>query len=576
MKVVTVTNTEIGEFHPALPLGLINPSKTNPRKHFDPVALSDLASSIKEKGIIEPIIVREIVQVGTKDARYEIVAGERRWRASKEADQETIPAICRNLSDVAVLEIQLIENLQREDVHELEEARGYQRLMKEAKYDVAMIAEKVGKSKEYVYARLKLLDLIDPIAKLFIEGSITAGHAVLIARLPEDSQKMILKDGLYQEEWMGEEGRVKTFASVRGLGAWIQQNIQMELKKAPFDVGDPGLVRAVGACTACPKQTGSMAGLFPELGKKPCCTDRKCFNGKVDAFVKIGVRSNEMIPVTSEYGKKSATVLYEHSLRKIQKASDRCESAKKAVVIDGRHKGEAFEICTNSSCKKHNSSSHRSTSIQKTPAEKLKAAQINIAAQATNEYAEKLCDAIDEKLKKLPKGKPVFSPAALLMILSIVYDALDYDIRSTVSKNLGLTTDGSGADSSELVKFADELDTPKVEALIAGIAARCNPSLYKPYENQDERLRNLEELADGYGVNTSAIMDEVDALKKERLSQAKTKIDASEKKQAPVATKGKKAKAQTSAKKNGGGRPAPNVEVLDDDDSPGLFGEDED
>ena len=140
------------------PMERITASKTNPRKIFDDAALADLAASIKKHGVAQPILLRP-THVDAGITFFEVVAGERRFRASKLAGKTTVPAIVRNLSDAEALEIQVIENLQRQDLHPLEEAEGFEVLMRENGYTADVMAEKTGKSKAYIYASLKLCAL---------------------------------------------------------------------------------------------------------------------------------------------------------------------------------------------------------------------------------------------------------------------------------------------------------------------------------------------------------------------------------------------------------------------------------
>src|SRR5439155_10225559 len=160
-------------------LGQIRPSKANPRRRTDDSAMAELASSIRTHGVLQPILVRPV------SARcFEIVCGERRWRASKTAGKDTIPARIVNLTDVEALELGVIENIQRDDVHELDEALGYKALIRQdpALYTVETLAAKVGRSASYIYQRLRLAELTPSLQKAFYEGKLTAGHAAEIAR----------------------------------------------------------------------------------------------------------------------------------------------------------------------------------------------------------------------------------------------------------------------------------------------------------------------------------------------------------------------------------------------------------
>jgi ParB family transcriptional regulator, chromosome partitioning protein len=163
-----------------IPLHRIRESKTNPRRQFDEVKLAD---NIRQHGVLQPVLVRPIPD--GEPETYELVAGARRFRASKLAKREAIPASVRELTDAQCLELQLIENLQRADVHELDEARGYTALMRlqPETYTVETLAEKIGRSEKYVYARLRLMHLIEEAQEAFYVGRLTVAHAFEIARL---------------------------------------------------------------------------------------------------------------------------------------------------------------------------------------------------------------------------------------------------------------------------------------------------------------------------------------------------------------------------------------------------------
>jgi ParB family transcriptional regulator, chromosome partitioning protein len=173
-------------------LDRIQESKTNPRRSFDEAKLAELAANIKLHGVLQPVLVRPLPEGG--DGFYELVAGARRYRASKLAGRKTIAASVRELTDADCLELQLIENLQRADVHELDEAQGYAALMQlqPDAYTVEILAEKIGRSEKYVYARLRLTHLVDEIQQAFYLGKLTVAHAFEIAGLqPEDQRRAL-------------------------------------------------------------------------------------------------------------------------------------------------------------------------------------------------------------------------------------------------------------------------------------------------------------------------------------------------------------------------------------------------
>ena len=164
-----------------------------PRQHFEETELQDLAESIKEHGVIQPIILRK-----TDDDFYEIIAGERRFRASKIANLTEIPAIVRKFSDNDALEIAIIENVQRSDLSPTEEARGYQRLMKEFAYTQEIVAKKVGKSRAHIANLLRLLTLPEKVREYLDSKQISMGHARAIINSinPEELAKRIIAKGL--------------------------------------------------------------------------------------------------------------------------------------------------------------------------------------------------------------------------------------------------------------------------------------------------------------------------------------------------------------------------------------------
>ncbi len=262
-----------------LALKSIEPSATSVqerrRTHYDAAALKDLAENIKAVHVIEPIIVRP--KRGEQSETFEIVAGERRWRASREAGLDTIPAIVRTLDDSQVLEIQLVENLHREGLHELEEAEGYEILMQQHHYDIEQLSAKIGRGRAYVYARLKLLALDKKSREAFYAGKLTAATALLLARIPvpalqQDALKAITAT------WNGQPLPFKE------AQRHIQDRYMTRLKDAPFDAKAADLVPGAGPCSTCPKLTGNQPELFGDIKNADVCTDPVCYAGKRAAW----------------------------------------------------------------------------------------------------------------------------------------------------------------------------------------------------------------------------------------------------------------------------------------------------
>ena len=177
------------------PIEFIRSNPRNPRQSFDEAELEELAASIREHGIIQPIVVRPVS--GALDT-YEIIAGERRWRAAQRAGKHTVPIISLSIGDREALEISIIENVQRADLNALEEANGYAHLAAEYGYSHADIGRVVGKSRSHVANTLRLLALPESVREMLSDGSISAGHAraLLTAANPEDLAKKIVANGL--------------------------------------------------------------------------------------------------------------------------------------------------------------------------------------------------------------------------------------------------------------------------------------------------------------------------------------------------------------------------------------------
>ena len=185
-----------GEGSVSLPISQVEPGLNQPRKRFDPEALAELADSIREHGIIQPLTVRRL-----SSGYYQIIAGERRWRAAKQAGLDEVPAVIIEADDRKVMEIGLIENLQREDLNPAEEARGYQVLMTEYGMTQEQVAQRMGKSRPAVTNALRLLNLPEDVLTLVEEGRLSAGHARALLGAPtpalqRQAAKAVLDKGL--------------------------------------------------------------------------------------------------------------------------------------------------------------------------------------------------------------------------------------------------------------------------------------------------------------------------------------------------------------------------------------------
>ena len=349
-----------------VPLSLLNVSKTNPRRAFDETALKELAASIRAQGILSPLLVRPLTENG-----FEIVFGERRYRAAQLAGQDTVPVRIRQMSDAEALEAQLVENLIRAEIHPMEEAQGFRALLAldEPKYSIEQIAAKVGKSPVFVASRLKLTDLIPAAVEAFYADEIGVGHALLLAKLPADQQEQALS-ACFKEVYNGGQKPARILLPVRNLQFWIDSNILLVLKDAPFSKRDPQLVPAAGSCADCPKRTGHNKLLFgDDLGRQgDRCTDPGCYQAKVRAHVAATVTARpELVQISTAYGgqKEGSTVLPRNKYTAIRddkpKSKDEakrpefkaCKFTTEAIITEGSDVGTIHKVCSNPSCPVH-------------------------------------------------------------------------------------------------------------------------------------------------------------------------------------------------------------------------------
>jgi ParB family transcriptional regulator, chromosome partitioning protein len=388
-----------------IPLNRIQESKTNPRRTFDEVKLAELAGNIRQHGVLQPVLVRPLPD--GEDGFFELVAGARRYRASRMAERETIPATVRELTDTECLELQLIENLQRADVHELDEARGYASLMQlqPDTYTVETLAEKIGRSEKYVYARLRLTHLVEDVQQAFYSGKLTVAHAFEIARLqPTDQQRALA--GCFPNHRTAaallKDKKAEAAVTVRELREWIASEIHLDLTNAPFDPQDETLVPSAGSCAVCPKRTGNNPLLFPEVRQKSICTDRQCYRAKVEAFVQIrtttleaaGEKPLRVSQAPSWQTKKhEPDTLYEGQYRRVEKKAE-CPQTKAAVVIDGPQAGTVLHLCRDEKCLVHATV----TRYEPTPQERAARAKELLAERVEKQTRVRILNAIRKKL----------------------------------------------------------------------------------------------------------------------------------------------------------------------------------
>ncbi len=358
---MSTNQTAVHEYR-NLPITVLVESSTNPRRRFNEDNLRELAESFQSQGILAPLLVREL-----EEQKYEVVAGARRLRAAKLAALESVPVRVVTLTDAQAIEAQVVENLQREDIHPLEEALGFRALLdlNDPAYTPATISARAGKSEAYVQGRIKLTELIPPVAEAFLADRIGVGHALLIAKLPAAQQQAAFA-AAFRSMWTS-DGNQQILIPVRELAAWIESNILLELASAPFSKQDESLAPEAGACTNCPKRTGFNTLLFSDV-RKDSCTDPVCFRAKLDAHVAQTLEAQpKLVQISSAWSSREGAPLGRNryvelevkrakpngSAAKLSPAQKPCEKMSEAIVMDGGKRGQIVKVCSDPNCRVH-------------------------------------------------------------------------------------------------------------------------------------------------------------------------------------------------------------------------------
>jgi ParB family chromosome partitioning protein len=370
-------------------------SPTNPRKTFEAKALDELAESIKAMGILQPIVARPTAAEG----QFEIIAGARRFRAARIAGKEAAPIRVCQMTDAQVLEAQVVENLQRADVHPYEETQGFLALMRldPAKFTPQEIAARTGKSMTFVVHRLKLADLIPAAAESLQKDEIAIGHALELARLTPKQQEEALPH-CFTTDYT--EGTLqKRTATVQQFARYIQNNIILELSEAPFSSEDAALYPEAGACADCPKRSGFNQYLFEDV-KHDSCFDPECYSQKISRYIAtcgLVQIAGDYLPVPED---SPAVPRNRYS---VVKAEEPCDFAEKAIVATGHNTGTVMTVCTSHECETHTRHRPASELTDEEDSETLEYNRRNkIEAQVKEQTAEHIRKEISKKVSEVP------------------------------------------------------------------------------------------------------------------------------------------------------------------------------
>ena len=336
------------------------PSRMYLHRIVDDEEMRDLVMSIRENGVIAPILARPM------NGKLVIVAGHRRWMAAKKAGLVEIPAEVRTLSDEEAQQIQIIENLQRKDVHPLDEADEFLNLLKVSKFSVAQAAAKVGKSVSYLVRRMKLADL-DPMArKSFEGGKMGVDQALLLCRMSPEIQRRAMKEATASTF---EDGKTLTaMLPAVSLRRWLALQCHVDLTKVPWDLKDEILLKEAGSCSACPKRSGSSPDLFVDVKGANVCTDAVCYGRKMMAWGVGAVSAaqsegKEAVLATDEWSNPDLEKIGAVSMRQYDRVGkkEKCPDTVLAVFVFGTLRGSTARVClakrTKAACRVHGDAS---------------------------------------------------------------------------------------------------------------------------------------------------------------------------------------------------------------------------
>ena len=574
--------------HRRIPVADIIVSQTDSqvarRRSFAKPKLEELAGSIKVHGLLHPIVVRPQHIVGvtqdsgtgrwhaakarslldglvtlkgkgheTREAadseaeqlragvKYELVAGERRFLAVQIAGLADIDASVREYSDRQAIEAQLVENLHNEDLHPLHEAEGYEQLMKQHGHKADELGDKVGKSKGYVYARLKLLALCKDARAAFYDGKLTASTALLLARIPNDQlQKEALKE-ITSPRYGGE------VMSVRDATRHIHENYMLKLGSAGFKTEDVSLVPAAGACGACPKRTGNQPQLFGDVKGADVCTDPPCFKAKLDAHaarVRADAESRGQKVISGKEAKKVAPYGADSSLQGFVALDSRDYSDNKNRTYR-QILGKSFEPTL-----LQDPESGKMVEVAPTSAVKGSAAK-GINPQTAQEKKAKLEGEYRAELFRQVRKASMARSAKLLRVeleeaASRLFDRLDHDAQRRLFKVLEWPIENKGGRSI----LAPPTDVNEMtDAELAQFIRDCTlaPDLYAPTWS-DGKPESLEDAAADLKIDTKKIRKEIaDAKKAKAAKPASSKAAPARPPVVHVKAK-KKAKAKAAVK----------------------------
>jgi ParB family chromosome partitioning protein len=522
-----------------IPLDQLHESPDNTRRRYNEKKMLELVESVRSNGVLVPLIVREMHDGDDVVLGYEIIAGSRRFRAAQAAEKEKIPAVIRDVTDEEALEINIYENDQREDVHPLEQAAGYQKLLQRPGYDMAALCAKFSRSETFFYKRLQLLKMIQSAQDRFLEDEITLGHAEAIARLQPKDQIEALKQ-CFDIRWINGKN-VPVLCSVKEIESWIQREILLDLHAAPFSKTDDIIEKAC-PCVTCHKRTGFTPALFDDIAKKDTCTDPSCYHAKLQKHIELkkaeAQESEEKLLnlatrswTSGNEDKKIPDLLLLDKWREVKK-KDKCEFVKKGIVVAGdRDLGKVLQVCTNTKCKTHFGNA---ITYNVDPKEKERLRKEKLQKQLAKIVNDRV---LSEVIARVPRD---FDRSDFELIAGILASRHNDEALKPICDryNWGPGKNDWGQTAWEPSVIAN-LSLLSDHELLKMIIELC--LLIRPVQ-LDSDVKRLHSAADRYGVDVKAVEKAVsfEFNKKSKPAESETKAKKSETKAPKPETKTKK------------------------------------
>lgn len=319
-----------------IPLNQILPDDNQPRQSFNEAENIELAKSVARDGILQPILVRPISSTGP--SRYKVVFGHRRLWAAKYNRMDAIPAQVKDLSDDQVLEIQIIENLQRKNINPMEESDAFQRLISKSITTAEQIADKLGVSTKYVYDRMALQKVIDPVKEQIRKGTISISHGKQFARLQANDQEALFENIFLADDDDEGNPQIHEDISVAKVRSEIHDSFSRVLSDAIFSTADAKLVAKAGSCEKCPKRSGCNLLLFDDIQQRDICFDSECYKKKEkthleNLITKLEKEGKKVVRISARYRTLMEGVLHASDWGKVEEGDGEPDAY--GVVVEG-------------------------------------------------------------------------------------------------------------------------------------------------------------------------------------------------------------------------------------------------